>query len=236
MTPLIGITCRYDDSAEKAFLGRQYIRAIEAAGGLPVLIGPVAPGLLPPLAQRLAGLLLPGGADVDPAHFGQEPQKGLGSVSPVQDEVELGLFAAMKEQGKPVLGICRGAQVINVALGGTLHQDIGDQVPGAFKHFQDAVRSHMTHGIEIEEGTLLKAILGAGVVRVNSFHHQAVDRPAPGVKVGAFAADGVIEAIEDEKGRFLGVQCHPEWLWEEETSFLALFSWLVGEAREIQKV
>jgi len=220
MRPLIGITCCFNASEGRAFLARQYIRAVEAAGGLPVLIGPVDSGLFFPLAERLAGLLLPGGGDVDPVHFGQEPQRGLGSVVPVQDSLELGLTARMKEMGKPVLGICRGAQVINVALGGTLYQDIP--------------RSHVTHGIEVEEGSLLAALLGAGGRRVNSFHHQAVARPAPGLNISAFAADGIIEAIEDAKGQFLGVQCHPEWLWEEEPCFLALFNWLVEKSREVQ--
>ncbi|MDA8334232.1 MAG: gamma-glutamyl-gamma-aminobutyrate hydrolase family protein [Peptococcaceae bacterium] len=234
MLPLIGITCGFNAPEDRAFLARQYIRAVEAAGGLPVLIGPVDADLFFPLASRLGGLLLPGGGDVDPVHFGQEPQRGLGSVAAVQDALELGLTLRMKEMGKPVLGICRGAQVINVALGGTLYQDIGDQVDGALKHFQDAPRPYPTHGIEVEEGTRLAALLGPGGRRVNSFHHQAVARPAPGLTVSAFAADGVVEGIEDEEGRFLGVQCHPEWLWEQEPCFLALFRWLVQRSGEIR--
>jgi len=228
MRPLIGITCVFDAGEDRAFLPRRYIRSVEASGGLPVLLPPVDDALVGTLAGHLDGLLLPGGGDLDPVHFGEEPQSGLGSIAPAQDALELGLVAAMKELGKPVLGLCRGAQVINVALGGTLHQDI--RGAGVLKHFQEAPRWYPTHGIEVVGGSLLAELLGAGSLRVNSFHHQAVARPAPGVAVSARSADGIVEGIEDEEGRFLGVQWHPEWLWENEPRFLALFEWLVRES------
>lgn len=233
MRPLIGITCTFNQAEDRACLARRYIQAVEAAGGVPVLVGPAGAGTLGELAGHLAGLLLSGGGDLDPVFFGEEPRPGLGEISPLQDALELTVTARMKDLGRPVLGICRGAQVINVALGGSLYQSIAGQVPGAWKHFQDAPRSYRTHGVTVAEGSLLAAVMGSGVLRVNSFHRQAVARPAPGLKITARASDGVVEGIEDEKGQFLGVQWHPEWLWEEEPRFRALFEWLVRQSREV---
>ncbi len=229
MPPVIGITCSWDDNSGRYYLNSLYARAITAAGGLPVLIpdclGQNEIGKLPSL---IGGLLLTGGGDVDPEYFGEEPLPPCGEITPTRDAFEIALVKIALAAGMPVLGICRGAQVLNIAAGGDIYQDLPTQLKGCLKHNQKAPLWAPTHNIQIQPGTRLENIFREKVIRVNSFHHQAIRNPAPGFIVCARASDGVIEAVESTQYRFaLGVQCHPEGMWEKDPRFLKLFSALV---------
>lgn len=225
MKPLIGITCSmgldiYSMTQEHmpAVLHRlsdSYVQAVVQAGGVPVMIPSCEnDALMKDIVDSLDGILLSGGGDVDPVRYGQRATGHLGSVTPQRDAAELAIARyAIEKTDKPVLGICRGIQVMNVAMGGTLHIDLPDA--GKLCHSLTMYPRHMTaHGIEVARGTLLADIMGSGQGRVNSFHHQAVDALAPGFLVSAVSApDQVIEAMELPGRRFvLGVQWHPEAL------------------------
>jgi len=218
MRPLIGVTTselrpssagtlrRHGEPphAEMA-LGMTYLRAIEAAGGIPVVLPPL--GDAEAFLERLDGVVLSGGPDLDPDAYGApERHLELGPTEPDLDAFELALARAVDERGVPILGICRGVQALNVARGGTLHQ----HVPA---HRQTEPATATTHTVHVEDGSLLAALVGARPLRVNSFHHQAVDRLGSGLRAVARAADGTIEAVEAPGPRFvLGVQWHAEGL------------------------
>lgn len=227
MSPLIGITASYDFKNKKASLGKGYFRAVEQAGGIPVAIPPLEDeNTLLALAGRLDGILFSGGPDVDPSYFGEEPHPHLGMVCPQRDRMEIFLAREMIKRGKPVLGICRGIQLINIAMGGSIIQDIPAEIKRPIKHQQDAPQWYATHRVEIiDRESLLYKIMGQSCIRVNSFHHQSVKALAPGFKITARASDGVIEAIEaEDRGIFcLGVQWHPEEMWERDPLQFRLF-------------
>jgi putative glutamine amidotransferase len=168
------------------------------------------------------GLLLTGGGDVDPARYGEAPHPSIEDVEPARDEFEIALIAAARRRNLPILGICRGVQVLNIAAGGTLVQDIPSQIPGALNHSLDVPQHQpyeLAHEVWIEKDSLLAKLMGERLVGsdtcdVNSRHHQAVKTVAPGFRVCATAPDGVIEAIEDPQARFcIGVEWHPENFW-----------------------
>jgi putative glutamine amidotransferase len=219
--PLIGITTeRWSSSLTQPNHNVQgmlttYIEALLGAGGLPILI-PLSPGDddLRALYARLDGVLIPGGGDIDPTlyHAPQHPETH--EIDPDRDRVELQLTRRAVEDRKPIFGICRGAQVFNVALGGTLYQDLPSERPSGLRHanpFPEFPREHLAHSLKVEEESQLARLLGAPIVSVNSRHHQAVKEVAPGVDVSARAPDGVIEALELPAHPFaLAVQWHPE--------------------------
>jgi putative glutamine amidotransferase len=219
--PLIGISTSTLVSSEPSRLGMRrfalptyYVSRVEEAGGVPVMLPYATPEVAEALVQRLDGVLLSGGVDVDPAAYGAEPHARLGEVDLARDTFELALVKAAHAAGRPVLAICRGMQLANVAFGGTLVQDIDSQVAGALRHEQNTTDIEQpSHSVTIEPGTELARLAGGSRVRVNSFHHQSVERLAPGFRITARAADGVIEAMEHE-GRpwFQCVQWHPERL------------------------
>lgn len=209
MKPLIALTVNEEE--ETASINHAYARCVVQAGGIPLYV-PFGLGEeeLRSVCGATAGLLLTGGPDLDPVHYGEEPQPGLGRVTPERDRTEMLLVQTYVVAEKPIFAICRGEQLLNVALGGTLHQDL-HTLQGLQQHSQKAPRSHLSHSIAIEPGSRLAGIAGSVTCRVNSFHHQAVKQAAPGMRVTARSADGVIEAIESEDSRFiLGVQWHPE--------------------------
>lgn len=213
---------------------RTYVRAVEGAGGLPLLLPLTAdPELIGPMLDAVDGLLLAGGGDVDPQLYGEEPLPGLGQVDPERDLFEVALVKEALRRDLPVLGLCRGAQVINVAAGGTLYQDIPSQVQRALQHDQQAPRWHPTHEVRLEEETTLARIFNCPSLRVNSFHHQSVKMVTPDFRVSAKARDAVVEGIESREHRFVvGVQWHPECMVERFPVQRLLFSALVQAARD----
>lgn len=217
--PLIGITTYRSKNEYNLTINavaEAYIQAIANAGGAPVLIPLGQSGdTLKSLVTSLDGVLFSGGGDIDPKLYSGQPHPRVYSVDPDRDRIEFELVQALIERRKPFLGICRGFQVINVALGGSLYEDIADQHPAALKHdyFPDWPRTHLAHGVQIKAGSRLAAILGSTEFQVNSLHHQGVRRVAAVLSATAFAADGLVEAVELPGHPFgLGVQWHPEWL------------------------
>jgi putative glutamine amidotransferase len=206
-----------------------YLHAVERAGGAVRRL--TAEGSLDAtlaLLARADGLLLSGGGDVDPARYGAACHPATRSVFPVRDALEIALARAAYAQGMPTLGICRGIQVMNVALGGTLLQDIPTLVAGALEHHGPALQMHT---VEIAAGSLPAGIVAPGTLTVNSRHHQAVLDVAPGLRVVARADDDIIEALEADDARpFLGLQWHPETLAAGEPVEQAFFDWLVRAA------
>ena len=237
--PLIGIPSRSDQTSRSdtpVFAqNRTYVEAVATAGGAPLLIPPnLEEEALRAVHERLEGLLLAGGVDVHPRHYGEAVHEKCGKPDEARDRVELMLARWALAEGLPVLGICRGIQVINVAAGGTLYQDIASQSPGSLKHdyWPDHPRNHLAHQVTVNGDSQLAAILGQRRVGVNSMHHQAVKDLAPSFRVVARASDGLIEAIEDHDHPFaLGVQWHPEELVEDAPPMRRLFEEFVSAAR-----
>jgi len=230
MRPIIGITCTTADSRNA--IGISYISAIEDSGGTPILLPLVQnSSCIADFLSVIDGLLLSGGVDADPFLYGEEPRPALGRIDVDKDRVEMLLITKALEMDLPVLGICRGIQILNVAAGGTLYQDISMCSGIVLKHHQDAPRSYATHVIEVQEGSRLLNILGQSSIRVNSFHHQAVKKAAPGFIVSAVARDGIVEGIESAHHSFaIGVQFHPEMMWQNNPPMTALFTAFVSAA------
>ena len=227
MKPLIGITCSmglgiYSMTQENMpqlqhRMNDTYIKAIEHAGGIPVVLPSYENvSLMKDVVDRLDGVLLSGGDDVDPAHFNMRPNAHLGTVTPRRDAAELAIARyVIEETRKPLLGICRGIQVMNVAMGGSLHIDLPTE--GKLAHSLGMYpRGALSHRVEVDAGTHLADIMGAGERGVNSFHHQAIRDVADGLVVSAVSSDDeVVEAVELPGERFVvGVQWHPEELTE----------------------
>jgi putative glutamine amidotransferase len=233
--PRIGITMRIELETNRFYLARYYSEAVEAAGGLPVHI-PLIPSadFVNGVMSSLDGLLLPGSdSDMDPLRYGHEPHPRLGSVHPEKDETDLLTLAAAEEQAMPVFAICFGLQSLNVSRGGTLIQDIESQHPGAIKHQQGAPRDRHSHRVRLLDESRLHQLAEADEAPVNSHHHQAVEKVGRELVATAWAADGIIEAVEDPRGdRFVvGVQWHPELGWEKDELSRALFREFVEAAR-----
>lgn len=232
--PLIGITCGVSTVGfvPRAAGGMRYAEAIQAAGGTPVFVPPMTPAAAAGLLSRLDGLLLAGGGDIDPMLYGERPVRQVAQVEPARDATELLLAREAIKAGMPVLGVCRGLQVINVALGGTLIQDLPTQRRSDIRHAQQAPRHQSTHTVTLEPGSVLGAISQEEELSVNSFHHQAVRELGAGLRACAWAPDGVVEGLEGEGGGFLvAVQWHPEELWESHPPSQRLFERFVQEAR-----
>ena len=229
--PVIGVPCAAFQQPEglvRVGQSRAYLDALNRAGAAPLLIPPQAgEGRLRRLYDLLDGLLLPGGPDVDPVHYDQPPHE-TARIVPERDEIELALARRAMADGKPLLAICRGIQVLNVALGGSLYQDIADQLPQADKHdwYPGYARDLLAHSVTVTAPSRLAEIVGAGELPVNSRHHQALAEVAGELVVVARAPDGVIEAVEGRNHPFaLGVQWHPELLADARAQ--ALFDALV---------
>lgn len=218
-------------------LSQRYVSAVEDAGGVPLMLPPrLNETALRVIFDRLDGILLSGGGDINPAHYGEEPHPALINVSLERDQVELALSRWAVDDEKPILTICRGLQVLNVALGGSLVQDIPSQVPDAMQHMFDPVavtRETITHQVQIDKHTRLHEVIGSDQADVNSWHHQALKRVASPLMVTACSPDGIIEAAELANHRFaLGVQWHPEWLYDRQPEMKRLFDALVVAASQ----
>jgi putative glutamine amidotransferase len=220
--PLIGLTT-YNDKNKYDFpiaaLMHKYILAVSEAGGAPVLIpSGLTENAHRTLLERLDGILFTGGSDIATETFSGEPHPRVAGVDPARDTLELALLKAAAIDGKPFLGICRGFQVVNVALGGTLYTDIADQMPGAIKHDYDSgtQRQVLAHEVRIVEDTRMAEVVGEPVIDVNSLHHQGAKGLAAALKPVAYAPDGLVEAVELPGHPFgLAVQWHPEWLTDQ---------------------
>lgn len=241
LRPIIGISCGSSMKKERAKgdnynrVPYEYVEAIESAGGIPLII----PFLketenIKTIVEKIDGLLLPGGRDVEPKRYGEKPA-GVKETDLIKDALEFPLIKFVLEKNLPILGICRGCQVLNVAFGGTLIQDIRSPLGRSplgrsplgktnIKHVQKEPRDKTTHKIKIKKGSLLFKIIGKENIWVNSFHHQAVKDIAPHFQASAFAEDGIVEAIESKKHKFiLAVQCHIEYLWQKSPAIKNIF-------------
>lgn len=224
--PMIGLTANHEDI--DATLRDRYYKQVIAAGGVPVIIPPIADAnVIAGTLEHLDGLILTGGADHNPLWYGEEPQPSLHHINAERDEAELLTVRLAYNRQIPMLGICRGIQTIAIALDGHVAQDIKEN---KIKHSQDADRGEVTHSVRIEKDSELYNIYKGESLFVNSFHHQAVNEPGKRFRATAWANDNVVEAIEStEHKSILGVQWHPEWLGEEG---LPLFKWIVDKAKE----
>lgn len=241
--PLIGITAYtrklqnspWDYDASYA----SNATAIEKAGGLPVLIpAKVSEETLRAIYDRLDGVLLPGGGDVDPTEYGADKHPTTDNIDHDRDRTEMTLARWALQDGKPTFGICRGIQVMNVALGGTLLQDIPSEVQTDLTHDlpRGEPRATVLHEVTLELDSRLGQILGAQRVPVNSLHHQAVSKPAPNVRLTAYSPDGIVEALEVPSHPFmLAVQWHPEDMVDDDERMLELFKAFVAQARAAMK-
>ncbi len=239
MRPLIGVTtsmlpAQESGTMDSFTIATVYCRAVLAAGGSPVLI----PGLgdaeaVQAVFPHLDGVLFTGGPDIDPARYGQDLDPACERIDGARDVTELVLATLVRKSQLPVLGICRGIQLINVAWGGTLVQDLATQRTGTEDHrFSIPEPPRTAHTLAIVGDSTLARALGTTSIPANSLHHQAVDRPGTGLVVTAQAADGTVEAIELPDNRFVvGVQCHPEHLYQQDRRWLGLFTSLVDAAR-----
>ena len=237
---LIGVTTSTtpDDftgsTPPRAWLNNAYLRAVQQAGGIPILLPPhVDEHALDALWSRLDGILLTGGGDIDPERFEEARHATVADVSDARDRLEIEVTERALHERRPLLAICRGIQVLNVALGGSLYQDIASETGSTIAHSQIGPRDRPTHAVKVMgEGTRLGATLGALEVEVNSMHHQAIKRLGRGLREVAWAPDGIIEGIEmpDAPALVLGVQWHPEELTAHHLAARNLFRTLVTAA------
>ena len=221
MKPIIGITAD-TEGARKYQVNTNYVTAVIRAGGFPLILPNGIEQDLKQAAEMLDGLLLTGGGDIDPTLFNEEPHALLGEVTPSRDSLEIELAKEMLQVNKPILGICRGLQILNVALGGAIIQDIQSQNTNPIlQHSQKAPRSHQSHFVQVEKDTILGSIAETPKIKVNSFHHQAVKNVPKPLIISGIASDGIIEAVESTAHHFvLGVQWHPEALAEKRGCFI----------------
>ena len=233
MRPRIGVLPLYNSEKQTLWINPLYFGGVETAGGLPCLL-PLTddPALWEEYCQSFDGFVFTGGQDVGPAWYGQEKLPQCGYQAPLRDRQELLMLRRLRELDKPVLGICRGIQTINVAFGGTLYQDLDTQHPSRVIHRQAKPYDLPHHQVTIQRDSQLYALIRQEHLSVNSMHHQAVLEPAPGFSVTARAEDGIVEAIELPGARFLmGIQWHPEHMWQDYPSGRAIWQGFVDACR-----
>lgn len=236
--PVIGITPWYNEQESMTYIKRGYMEVIYAAGGYPVLLPVIEDKQIWQKTLEICeGILLSGGEDIDPLYYGEESRQNNGSINPYRDSMEIWLSKMCFEISKPVLGICRGIQVMNVAAGGNLHQDIPSELISEklIKHCQKAPGWYPTHHVTLKEGSLVWQSFSKHInieektVKVNSFHHQCIKQLACGFECTAVSHDGIIEAIEMKGHPFaVGVQWHPEIMWQKDNKYLEIFKLFIS--------
>ena len=240
MRPVIGIPCQADFRAgsNRPIYGnnRTYVHAVESAGGLPILI-PMLTDLrnLEDLLPRLDGILFSGGIDMQPSLYGESKHEETDEFDPQLDEFEIAVANWALQEDIPILGVCRGMQLLNVVLGGNLYQDIASQRADALEHRRrDLPRTALTHAVMVEAGSMMERVLGTRELWINSLHHQAVKEPGRGVHISGRAEDGIAELLEVPGHRFLlGVQGHPEEIYGQVDAFSQLFAAFVHACANI---
>ena len=220
-------------------MSQRYVSTLTNAGAIPWLVPLVDDETLRGIYEKLDGVFLPGGADIDPVSYGTAPHPLCDKTDRDRDRVELALARWAIEDGKPLLGVCRGMQLINLAAGGTLYQDLAEQMTGSIKHDyfpfggQTFRRDYLAHEVDVRPNTRLASVFGAGALRVNSMHHQGVRDVGRDLVVSATSSDGLVEALEAPNGAYVvGVQWHPEALTDSQDSARVLFEDFVREATE----
>ena len=239
MKPRIAITAdTYMDATNSTnlqrapYVSRELVEVLSALGCIPFILPDVPNAIGEDYFELYDGLIVHGGPDVDPHLFGEEPRREIGMVNYKRDVFERELIQATVKVRKPILGICKGAQIINVALGGDLYQDIKTQCPNSYiKHSQKAPGGYPTHSITVAKDSFLHAVLGLNTL-VNSRHHQAIREVAPSLKVTATSLAGIVEGIENNDASVVGVQWHPENMWREHEDMYALFEAFVSKVKE----
>lgn len=217
---------------ERSYVNSDYVKAVVEAGGVPVILPPITDQEA--IRKQLAcvdAIIITGGIDVNPLVYGEEPMDKLGQIQTLRDEFDLAVIKEVLELKKPVLGICRGLQILNVAFGGTLYQDLSYSEDSYIKHVQNTAPHVPGHTVDIVEGTRLFGLLGAKTT-TNSFHHQAIKDLGKGLKVSARAKDGIIEGIEREEGYVVAVQWHPEMMASKHKEMRKIFADLIREANK----
>jgi putative glutamine amidotransferase len=231
--PLIGLVASHTAHSGQNSISETYTDAVYRAGGIPVLLPPtINPQDLTPLRDCLDGIILPGGGDIDPLIFAGRPHSSVYGIDPARDRIEIALARLASQTGWPLLGICRGIQVINVALGGTLYTDIAAQFPTTLRHdcYPDLPRDHIAHTVDVQPGSHLAEISGHGKLEVNSLHHQGLERIGGALTVTSKSTDGLPEAVElAGHPFFIGIQWHPESL-PDAPQHQAIFSALIQAA------
>lgn len=240
MRPVIGLTCDHRTVDSLAGTSRahalytDYTAMVRAAGGVPVVLVPLEGMDLQAVADRIDGLVLTGGGDVDPARYGGTAHGSVYAVDPVRDEFEINLAALAAARRIPTLAICRGMQVLNVALGGTLVEDLASRVEARMEHRRSGADAYTAqHKVELTAGSRVAEALGSAEVDVNTIHHQAVRTTGEGLEACGWSEDGVIESIEhqDASWPMWAVQWHPEWLGPDDEPSQRLFRTFVEAAR-----
>ena len=231
--PVIGISL--DIKEGRLTVLANYVRAVEAAGGIPYLL-PMShdSASVAAVIQRTDGLIITGGEDVNPLLYGKEPIPQIGAINTERDQAEEMLFKQARRRRIPILGICRGMQLINVLMGGTLCQDIPSQWKGdgSVQHSQKVPKDVATHSILIDKTSILHDMTGCDSMAVNSFHHQCIDRQAPLLRITAKAKDGVPEAFQcDKEPNIMGVQFHPEGLFANDKACLRILQYFIRQAK-----
>ena len=243
MEPIIGITGNsmhidsdaFPDPLKINYSPRNISKAVSAAGGLPVIIPVDDPERIQKYAEIIDGLILAGGQDISPHLYGEDPREGIKATSPKRDAAEVALTEAVLLTGKPILGICRGLQLINALFGGTLYQDLSENKEIFIKHVQETPSNHPIHRVKLDPTSYLGSFLPEEF-KVNSLHHQVIRKLGNGLKATAIAGDGVIEAFEpiDATKNIVAVQWHPESTYYKDEYSLALFENLVERAQEYE--
>ena len=224
MKPIIGVSAAVN-AARNSIIGKLYIKAICDAGGVPVLLPCLDDAeTLDSYVTLCDGFFFTGGSDVDPARYGESVHEACGQIYDFRDEYELALFDRAFRSAKPILGICRGIQLINVALGGSLYQDIPSERPSQISHRQSEPETTPSHSVNITNGTPLYALVGSERMKANSFHHQAIKKLGRGLEVMATADDGIVEAVYSLGEQYIrGYQWHPERLFQSDEQNRLLF-------------